>query len=82
MTKTFIVQIELEVTAKDKSEALIYALEDITELSKDGTLDATITEVPEPQGVNTFVQQSLALIPDSAWDITPADLIPDDELPF
>lgn len=45
MERTYKVVIELEVTAIDESEALMFAIDDINELSKINMLKATIEVV-------------------------------------
>lgn len=45
MEKTYKVAIEVEVTANNEDEALVYAANDITELNQIGTLQADIKEI-------------------------------------
>lgn len=51
MEKLYRVKFEVDVTAASEAEAVEYAIDDIKEGYDDGTLEAEITELDEPDDV-------------------------------
>jgi hypothetical protein len=51
MEKLYRVKFEVDVTAASEAEAVEYAIDDIKECYNDGTLEAEITELDEPDDV-------------------------------